>query len=155
MPLARCTDADIPQICAIEQRAENKGRIGAWPPETHAAHMRAAHVGYFARRAVDGSLAAYAIVDRIIDPDGRAYLRRIATETRGAGHGRALLAEVLEHLFNETQSQSVDLLVRDFNSNARSLYAGLGFREDGVRRDRDGLTSIAMSITREEWTVLR
>ena len=98
MPLARCTDADIPQICAIEQRAENKGRIGAWPPETHAAHMRAAHVGYFARRAVDGSLAAYAIVDRIIDPDGRAYLRRIATETREQKELTKRSLQVLERI---------------------------------------------------------
>jgi RimJ/RimL family protein N-acetyltransferase len=151
MPLARCTHDDIPQICAIEQRAENQGRIGAWTPETHIAHMAAPHVAYFARRDAGGALAAYAIVDRIIDPDGRAYLRRIATQARGGGHGRALLIEVLTFLFTETDAQSIELLVRDFNENARALYADLGFREDGVLHTRDGFTTLVMSLTRDEW----
>lgn len=58
----------------------------------------------------------------------------IGRGNQGRGHGRALLEFLLERA-RERGSEMVLLEVRPSNSVALELYASLGFREVGLRRD--------------------
>ena len=62
-------------------------------------------------------------------------LMNVATspELQRRGHGRALLADLLQNA-RERQVKLVTLEVRRSNEPARSLYTSFGFRELGVRQ---------------------
>jgi RimJ/RimL family protein N-acetyltransferase len=144
--------ADIPTICAIEARADNRGRIGEWTAELHRARMAASNVAYFAWRArADDPLLAFAILERLDDPNGCAYLRRIAAASPGGGHGAALLAALLDWLFAETPMQKLELRVISGNP-ARRLYERMGFVEEGILENRPHPSfSHVMSMLRADW----
>lgn len=155
MILANANEADIPAIRAIEQRAENAGKIGSWTAEEHAQTMSRDDVRYFVWR--DGErLRAFAIFERLDDPRGwGAYLRRIATDKPGAGDGARFLTAALDWLFAETNTQKLELRCRVGNP-AQRLYERLGFVTDGILANRPDTTqSAVMSLLREDWIARR
>lgn len=74
----------------------------------------------------------------------------------GLGHGRALLAQVVDAVFNETNAWRVWLGVFPENGRARRAYEAVGFMAEGVARasaffggvHRDELV---MALLRPEW----
>lgn len=155
MILANATHEDIPVIRAIEQRADNAGKIGSWTAEQHAQTMSRAGVRYFVWR--DGArLRAFAIFERLDDVSGwSAYLRRVATDAPGAGDGARFLTAVLDWLFAETNTQKLELRCRVGNP-AQRLYERLGFVTDGVLANRPDTTqSTVMSLLRADWEARR
>ncbi len=155
MILENASPADIPAIRAIEQRADNEGKIGSWSSAEHEATMARGGVRYFVWR--DGArLRAFAIFERLDDVRGwSAYLRRLATDAPGSGDGSRFLTAALDWLFAETNTQKLELRCRAGNP-AQRLYERLGFVVDGVLKNRpDESSSTVMSLLRADWIARR
>lgn len=142
---------DAVAIAAIEARPDNRGKIGEWPVAKHLSLMAAPGAAYFVAREA-GALIAFAILERLNDPSGVVYLRRIAAAQPGRGHGGKLLTEVLDWVFARPDIRKLELRVRQGNDDARRLYLALGFVEEGLLTDREeGGGSHYMSILKPEW----
>ena len=78
----------------------------------------------------------------------------------GRGYGRALLAKVVDAVFEETQAWRIWLGVFPENTRARRAYEAAGFRPEGIARGyafiggvyRDELM---MALLRPEWEARR
>jgi RimJ/RimL family protein N-acetyltransferase len=153
--MERAEPEDADAIAAIEARPDNRGKIGEWAVEKHLRLMGAPGFAYFVERE-DGAVAAFAIVERLNDASGVAYLRRIAAAETGRGHGKRLLISVLDWLFAQPEQRKLELRVREGNEGARRLYLALGFGEEGFLRYREEPGgSHYMTILREEWAAWR
>ena len=83
--------------------------------------------------------------------------RRVPAGTR---HGRALLAQVVDAVFNETNAWRAWLGVFPENTRARRAYEAVGFKAEGIARGnaffggghRDELV---MAVLRPEWEARR
>jgi [ribosomal protein S18]-alanine N-acetyltransferase len=105
-----------------------------WPAEAFRSELLASHNHYFAVR--DGeTLIGYAGIS-VLGPAGdqECEIHTIAVdpEHQGHGHGRALLATLLE--IADSRNAPVFLEVRTDNETAINLYRRNGFDEVGVRR---------------------
>ncbi len=81
-------------------------------------------------------------------------------EDRHHGYGAEAIATLLDYAFGERGLNRVGLSVFEFNEDAISAYAKLGFREEGrLRRalKRDGAfhDAILMSVLKDEWVPTR
>ena len=105
-----------------------------WPAEAFRSEILAPHNHYFAVR--DGeTLIGYAGISVLgLDGDLECEIHTIAVdpEFQGRGHGRALLATLLE--IADSRKAPVFLEVRTDNETAINLYRRNGFDEIGVRR---------------------
>jgi RimJ/RimL family protein N-acetyltransferase len=89
-------------------------------------------------------------------PERVALIKRMAVSRPGQGYGRALLAQVVDAVFKETNAWRVWLGVFPENTRARRAYEAVGFKAEGVARGnaffggahRDELV---MAILRPEW----
>ena len=91
-----------------------------------------------------GAVVGYAFVWVVYE---MAHLINIAVraESRGRGHGEALLRHVMEHARREG-AQTLYLEVRVNNDAAIELYRKYGFEERGVKENyyRDGTAALLM-----------
>ena len=77
-------------------------------------------------------------------------------EDRHHGYGVEAIAALLDYAFEERGLNRVGLSVFEFNEDAISAYAKLGFREEGrlrqaLRRDDAFHDAILMSVLKDEW----
>jgi len=77
-------------------------------------------------------------------------------EVRHHGYGAEAISALLDYGFEELGLNRVGLSVFEFNEDAISTYAGLGFREEGrirraVKRDGTFHDALLMSVLRDEW----
>jgi RimJ/RimL family protein N-acetyltransferase len=77
-------------------------------------------------------------------------------EDRHHGYGAEAISALLDYGFEELGLNRVGLSVFEFNEDAISTYAGLGFREEGrlrraVKRDGTFHDALLMSILRDDW----
>lgn len=77
-------------------------------------------------------------------------------EDRHHGYGAEAIATLLDYAFGERGLNRVGLSVFEFNEDAISAYARLGFREEGrlrraLRRDGAFHDAILMSVLEDEW----
>ena len=83
-------------------------------------------------------------------------MRRVAVTTPGRGHGRSMLAGVIDRLFAETDCHRVQIGLFPDNARARRAYEAVGFEAEGISRGsaffggayRDELV---MSLLRPDW----
>jgi RimJ/RimL family protein N-acetyltransferase len=150
------TPADIPAIMAIERTPGFEDYVGRWSHEQHAAEMTKNSSRYFVRRE-SGDVQAFAIFQKIGDPDLRVHLKRIVASEAGQGAGSRLLQSALDWLYTETETNRVDLDLFVENERARRAYEKLGFLVEGRLRDYhrsvDGRLrdALIMSILRKDW----
>jgi RimJ/RimL family protein N-acetyltransferase len=81
-------------------------------------------------------------------------------EDRHHGYGVEAIATLLDYAFGERGLNRVGLSVFEFNEDAISAYAKLGFREEGrlrraLRRDDAFHDAILMSVLKDEWESAR
>lgn len=95
---------------------------------------------------------------RLVNGDPKVYMLGInlLAECRGLGLGKLVLHQALGRLLSHLSADRVELLVRDYNQRAIKCYLGVGFRQEGVRRNcgkKAGriYSEVLMSILREEY----
>jgi len=153
--LRRATGSDIPFIMHTERIAEYEELVGRWDEGQHRTALADNGYAYFV--ADDGAAAVgFAIVRDWASPERAAHIKRVAVARAGLGYGRALLAEVIDAIFRETDAHRVWIRVFPENERARRAYAAIGFRPEGIARGsgyfrgtyRDELV---MAVLRPEW----
>ena len=77
-------------------------------------------------------------------------------EDRHHGYGAEAIATLLDYAFGERGLNRVGLSVFEYNEEAISAYAKLGFQEEGrlrraLRRDGTFHDAILMSVLKDEW----
>ena len=134
MKIRRPTEADLPRIVALQNRAENAAHFD---PEDY--------FRYECRIAgSDSDVLGFILWRRVADDESEILNLVVAAEFRRQGLARSLvqmqLSEQQGHCFLE---------VRESNVAARNLYKQLGFSEIGVRPkyySDPSETAIVMSI---------
>lgn len=94
-----------------------------------------------------GTIRGYAGL-LVVGSDGDIQTIAVDPALRGAGHGRALMVELLDEAARRGATQ-VFLEVRADNPVARGLYLSLGFVEIGVRPryyQPEGIDAIVMQL---------
>ncbi len=152
MPLtiARADASAIPFVMATERSAGFDQFVGRWEEAQHRAAL-----AYFLGR--DGTEPVGFVIVRDWGSRERVTLiKRMAVCRPGQGHGRALLAQVVEAAFNETNAWRVWLGVFPENLRARRAYEAVGFKAEGVARGNAFFGSVhrdelVMALLRPEW----
>jgi diamine N-acetyltransferase len=153
--LRRATESDIPFIMRTERIAGYEELVGRWDEEQHRTALADHRHAYFV--GDDGAATTgFAIVRDWASPERAAHIKRVAVARPGLGYGRALLAEVIDAIFRETDTHRVWIRVFPENERARRAYAAIGLRPEGIARGsayfrgtyRDELV---MAVLRPEW----
>lgn len=155
LALARASAADIPFIMATERSPGFETLVGRWDEAHHRVALTDPRHAYFVAR-VAGVPVGFAILRDWAAPERVTLIKRVAVAQPGAGIGRALLRQVIDAVFGETDAHRLWLGVFPDNARARRAYAALGFREEGVARGsaffggvhRDELV---MGLLRPDW----
>ncbi len=160
-PVAFATLDDIPAIMAIERRPGYDDLVGRWTAEEHHAEMTGVPGTRYLVARGEARLLGFAILQGLGSANRCTSLRRIAVEEPGRGIGARLLAATIAHVFTETPTHRLQLLVYDDNARAARAYARAGFRTEGLVRDvramPDGRfrSMHLMSILRPDWAVVQ
>jgi ElaA protein len=112
-------------------------------PDADGRDPAAWHLLGWIERGGERALAAYA---RIFEPGARyaeGSIGRIvtATEVRGTGLGKALMAEALRRVEALAPGQTIKLAAQRY---LESFYSGFGFRSVSAPYEEDGITHIDM-----------
>lgn len=159
MALEPATPEDIPAIMAIERIPAYALFIGSFEADEHATAMASTDARYLVWRE-DGRLLAFAILQKLDDPNRIVLLKRIAAaETDGGLSGR-LLPAVIDHVFETTDANRFELNVSHVNPRAEHIYRREGFVHEGTVREvywREGegyFSSHLFAMLRREWEAL-
>lgn len=153
------TTADIDAIMRLERRPGNELLVGRFERAEHETEMANSDNRYFLWRDKDGAVLAFALLERLTNPNRSVRLRRIVAAEPGRGTARAFLPALLDWVFIETHTHRLALDVYTYNERAWRAYEREGFVKEGVRRDvvlaPDGtfVSQFEMSILRPEWEV--
>ena len=155
LTILRGDAAHVPFCMATERLAGYERLVGRWDEARHRAALADGRHAYFIGQDA-GEPVGFVIVRDWGAPERVALIKRIAVTSPGGGHGRALLAGVVDRVFGETDAWRVWLGVFPDNMRARRAYAAVGFRAEGTARGsaffggtyRDELV---MALLRPEW----
>jgi hypothetical protein len=101
MEVVRGDVTAIPFVMATERIAEFEGLVGRWDEARHRAALADGRHAYFVAR--DGSEPiGFVILRDWASPERVTLVKRIAVSRPGCGYGRALLAKVIDAVFEET-----------------------------------------------------
>lgn len=121
--------ADVERVVEIEAEAFTS----PWKSDTFLMLLERPGAELWVLDEPEAGVLAYAVVWCILDQGELANIA-VAAPYRGQGHGRYLLARVIE-VARERGVESLYLEVRVSNAGAAALYRVFGFKEIGVRRD--------------------
>ncbi|MES2032744.1 MAG: GNAT family protein [Pseudomonadota bacterium] len=158
MALELATAADIPAIMAIERLPGYDIFIGAFEADEHAAHMASTDARYLVWRE-DGRVLAFAILMKLDNPHGVVLIKRLGAAKPDTGLGRRLLPALMDHAFETTGCNRLELDVSEENPRATHVYRREGFKQEGTVRevfrhpDRY-VSSHLFSMLRREWEAL-
>jgi RimJ/RimL family protein N-acetyltransferase len=155
LELVRATEADIPFIMATERLPGYEKLVGRWSEAEHRAALSDDRCAYFIARAPPQPIG-FAIVRDWASREQVTCVKRIAVARPGLGDGKALLANLVDRIFCETEAYRIWLGVFPDNARARRAYEALGFKVEGIARGsaffggfhRDELV---MARLRPEW----
>jgi len=153
--VTRADTSAIPFIMATERTAGFEQFVGRWDEAKHRAALGDGRHAYFVAR-LQGEPVGFAILRDWDSAERVTLVKRIAVGHPGQGHGRALLATVVDAAFSETRVWRLWLGVFPDNIRAQRSYAAVGFAPEGVARGsaffggvhRDELV---MALLRPEW----
>jgi RimJ/RimL family protein N-acetyltransferase len=127
--------ADVPQIAAMERRAEMRDFVGQWSEERHLQTLSNSDARYFVSESAPGELQAYAILRGIGEASRSIELKRVVVASPGRGLGRRILHELMRIAFEDFSAHRLFLDVFEDNARARHVYESLGFVYEGVMRE--------------------
>jgi len=159
LTIARADAAAIPFVMATERSAGFDQFVGRWDEAQHRAALADGRHVYFLGRD-GGEPIGFVILRDWAGPERVTLIKRMAVTRPGHGYGRALLAQVVDAVFAETDAWRVWLGVFPENLRARRAYEAVGFAAEGVARGnaffggvhRDELV---MALLRPEWEARR
>jgi RimJ/RimL family protein N-acetyltransferase len=149
----------IPFVMACERCPGYEALVGRWDEERHAAALGDGRHAYFIGQAA-GKPFGFAILRDWNSPERVTLVKRIAVMHRGAGRGRALLAGIVDEVFEQTETWRLWIGVFPENAGARRAYEAVGFSAEGIARGsaffggrhRDELV---MALLRPDWAARR
>jgi RimJ/RimL family protein N-acetyltransferase len=159
LTIVRGDASAIPFIMAIERTTGFEDLVGRWEEMQHRAALADGRHAYFIGR--DGSKpVGFAIVRDWASSERVTLVKRIAVSPPALGYGRALLAQVVDAVFDETEAWRIWLGVFLENTRARRAYEAVGFRSEGIARGSaffGGLhrDELVMALLRPEWEARR
>jgi diamine N-acetyltransferase len=156
LQLTRGSDGDVPFVMATERLVGYEHLVGRWTEAQHRAALRDGRHAYFIAWW-ESQTVGFAIVRDWASSERLAHIKRIAVCRSGRGHGRALLASLVDVIFRDTEAHRIWLGVYPENERARRAYEAVGFQIEGIARGgsffggtyRDELI---MSLLRPEWS---
>ena len=160
MIVREASDDDIPFVMRTERTPGYEQFIGRWERDAHACEIANPASRYLIAER-DGAAVAFAIVERLDDPNGGVYLQRLAAVQQGRGDGAWLLGAVQDWVFARAEAHRLYLHFSVENERGKRLYAAAGFQIEGLERDvykmPDGrrVSRYLVSILRPEWAKLR
>lgn len=107
--------------------------VGRWEEPQHRAALADGRYAYFIGHDESGP-SGFAIVRDWASKDRVSLIKRIAVARPGGGYGRALLAGVVNRMFDETDVWRIWLGVFPDNARARRAYQAVGFAAEGIAR---------------------
>lgn len=155
LDLVRAEQSHVPFIMATERGEGYEALVGSWDEARHRAALadgsHACFVGYEA-----GEPIGFAILRFWDSPERVTLVRRVAVVRPGQGHGRRLLAAVVDRAFRETQVYRLQIGLFPHNLRARRAYEAVGFKAEGVSRGSaffhgEHRDELVMSLLRPEW----
>jgi RimJ/RimL family protein N-acetyltransferase len=155
LTIVRADVSAIPFVMATERGAGFEQFVGQWEEAQHRAALADGRHVYFIGR--DGAEpAGFAVVRDWGSPERVTLIKRMAVCRPGRGHGRALLAHVVDVIFKETNAWRVWLSVFPENGRARRAYEVVGFQAEGIARGSASLgdmhrDELVMALLRPEW----
>jgi diamine N-acetyltransferase len=119
---------DLDFVLGLERHPDNTPFIGSWPEEEHLDAMSRADREHWivedaATRGRIGYLIAFDLTARACG----VYVKRIVVADKGRGLGRAALAQLRDHAFDDLRAPYVWLAVFPENARAQRAYRALGF----------------------------
>lgn len=159
MALVDATPEDIPAIMAIEAIPGYEVFISSWSREQHAAGMASPDVAHLVWRE-DGAVAAFAILEKLTDPNRIVLIRRLGAARTDTGLGRRFIPALMDRVFETTHCNRLELGVSEENPRAQRVYHREGFHYEGTKReihrhdDDRYVSSLTFSILRREWEAL-
>ena len=156
MRFRSATQADIPQICALERLPEFRTMVGSWAEDEHRRMLADPGAAYIVVEYPSGQIAGFAILRGLLSEHRQVELKRLVVCTPNQGIGKRLLTEVAARAFGEHSAHRLFLDVFVTNDRARHVYENFGFRKEGIMRDaiyRDGAyhSLVLMSLLETEY----
>lgn len=157
--LARATENDLPFIMATERLEGYDMLVGRWEEQRHRTAFSDGSHAYFI--GFDGAKPIGFVMLRFWDsPERVTLVRRVAVTTPGVGHGRKLLAAVVERAFRDTGAYRLQIGLFPENRRARQTYEAVGFTVEGTSRGSAFFNGVfrdelVMSLLRPEWEARR
>jgi RimJ/RimL family protein N-acetyltransferase len=155
LTLVRGDVSAIPFVMATERTAGFEQLVGRWDEARHRAALADGRHAYFIGR--DGSEPVGFVIARDwASPERVTFIKRMAVCRPGQGHGRALLGQVVDAVFRETDAWRVWLSLYPDNTRARRAYEALGFQAEGIARGSaffggEHRDELVMALLRPEW----
>jgi [ribosomal protein S18]-alanine N-acetyltransferase len=120
------------QLAEIAELELDVFDVDPWTPEMFWSELAAGAGRYYVVALADGQIVGYA---GLAVADDEAYVQTVGVrpDWRGRGLGARLMVDLLREA-RRRGARSCGLEVRTDNSDARALYARLGFADIGVRR---------------------
>lgn len=159
LEITRADASALPFIMATERTAGFESFVGRWDEAKHRAALSDGRHAYFVARQDDVPVG-FVILRDWASPECVTLVKRVAVSNPGGGHGRAMLAAVVDIAFHETDAWRLWLGVFPDNIRAQRAYAAIGFQPEGVARGsaffggvhRDELV---MALLRPDWEARR
>jgi RimJ/RimL family protein N-acetyltransferase len=155
LQLVRGSDEDIAFVLATERLPGFEQLVGRWSEGQHRSALSDGRHVYFIARFKSEAIG-FAIVRDWASAESVAHIKRVVVSQPGRGHGKALLTELVEIIFQNTDAHRIWLGVFPENTRARRAYEAVGFQAEGIARGsaffggrhRDELV---MSLLRPDW----
>ncbi len=153
--LARGAGEDIAFVMATERRPGYEEVVGRWTEAEHRAALADGRHVYFIAR-LGSQPVGFAIVRDWPSPEEVVHIKRVAVSCPGLGHGKALVAGLVDLIFRSTGAHRIWLGLVPDNHRARRAYEAVGFKAEGLapgaalvaggRRDE-----LVMAMVRPDW----
>jgi diamine N-acetyltransferase len=155
----RATASDIAFIMETEHQPDYAELVGWWDATRHRAALADPRYAYFVAQDAAAPVG-FTIVRDWASPERVTLVKRLAVARPGAGTGRALLGQVIDAVFRETDAYRLWLSVYPENARARRVYEALGFVAEGIARGHAFFNGVhrdelVMALLRPEWAARR
>jgi RimJ/RimL family protein N-acetyltransferase len=155
LQLVRGSDEDIAFVMATERLSGFEQLVGRWSEAQHRVALADGRHAYFIAW-LKSEAVGFAIVRDWASAERVVHIKRVVVAQPGRGHGKALLAELVEVIFQKTDAHRIWLGVFPENTRARRAYEAIGFQAEGVARGSAFFGGAhrdeqVMSLLRPDW----